>query len=39
VLPDWSSEATPVHALYPTARHLSPKVATFIALLTEQLRF
>jgi hypothetical protein len=39
VLPDWASAAAPVHALYPTARHLSPKVATFIALVAEKIRF
>jgi DNA-binding transcriptional LysR family regulator len=30
VLRDWSAPATPVHAVYPTARHLSPKVKSFI---------
>ena len=39
VLPEWASAAAPVHALYPTARHLSPKVATFIALVAEKIRF
>jgi DNA-binding transcriptional LysR family regulator len=38
VLPDWHAAETPVHALYPTARHLSPKVVTFIELLQERLR-
>lgn len=37
VLPEWSSAATPVHALYPTARHLSPKVAAFIDLVRERM--
>lgn len=32
VLADWCSEETPVHAVYPTARHLSPKVAAFVEL-------
>jgi DNA-binding transcriptional LysR family regulator len=36
VLPEWSSAETPIHALYPTARHLSPKVATFLDLLRER---
>jgi DNA-binding transcriptional LysR family regulator len=30
VLPEWYSADIPVQALYPTARHLSPKVARFI---------
>ncbi len=30
VLPDWCAPATPVHVVYPTARHLSAKVKTFI---------
>ena len=38
VLPEWRSSETPVHALYPTARQLSPKVTTFVALLQEMLR-
>jgi DNA-binding transcriptional LysR family regulator len=38
VLPDWATEEIPVHALYPTARHLSPKVATFIAQVAAELR-
>lgn len=33
VLPEWCSVPTPVHAIYPTARHLSPKVVRFIELL------
>lgn len=36
VLADWSSEETPVHAVYPTARHLSPKVAAFVDLLRKE---
>jgi DNA-binding transcriptional LysR family regulator len=39
VLPDWHAAATPVHALYPTARHLSPKVTRFMEVLQERLRF
>ncbi|HZJ62479.1 MAG TPA: LysR family transcriptional regulator [Kofleriaceae bacterium] len=30
VLPEWSAPATPVHAVYPTARHLSAKVKSFV---------
>jgi DNA-binding transcriptional LysR family regulator len=29
VLPDWSSPSTPVQAVYPSARHISPKVKSF----------
>lgn len=32
VLPAWSATSTKVQALYPTARHLSPKVVAFIEL-------
>lgn len=35
VLPDWCSAETPVHAVYPTTRHLSPKVVRFLECLTE----
>jgi DNA-binding transcriptional LysR family regulator len=37
LLPSWSSPEVPVNAVYPTARHLSPKVAAFIALLGARL--
>ena len=30
VLRDWTAPATPVHAVYPTARHLSAKVKSFV---------
>ena len=30
VLRDWNAPATPVHAVYPTARHLSAKVKSFV---------
>jgi DNA-binding transcriptional LysR family regulator len=30
VLPDWSAPSIPVHAVYPSTRHLSPKVKTFL---------
>lgn len=38
VLPDWSSAETPVHAVYPTARQLSPKVTAFIEYLSKRLK-
>jgi len=36
VLTDWTSPETPVHAVYPSARHLSPKVFAFVELLRKQ---
>jgi DNA-binding transcriptional LysR family regulator len=36
VLRDWCSAQTPIHAVYPTARHLSPKVVAFVELLRER---
>jgi DNA-binding transcriptional LysR family regulator len=30
VLGDWEAPSTPIHVVYPTARHLSPKVKTFV---------
>jgi DNA-binding transcriptional LysR family regulator len=30
VLPDWNAPSVPVHAVYPSTRHLSPKVKTFL---------
>jgi DNA-binding transcriptional LysR family regulator len=36
VLPDWYTAETPIHAVYPTARHLSPKVAAFVELLRKE---
>jgi DNA-binding transcriptional LysR family regulator len=30
VLRDWSAPSVPVHAVYPSTRHLSPKVKTFV---------
>jgi DNA-binding transcriptional LysR family regulator len=38
LLPEWRSAETPLHAVYPTARHLSPKVAAFIELVRSRLR-
>lgn len=36
VLPRWRSAVAPVQALYPTARHLSPKVAAFLDLVRDR---
>lgn len=36
VLPDWCSSSTPVHAVYPTARLLSPKASAFIELMRKR---
>lgn len=30
VLPDWHAPATPVHVVYPSSRHVSPKVKSFV---------
>ena len=30
VLADWNAPSTPVHVVYPSTRHLSPKVKTFV---------
>ncbi len=30
VLPDWSAPTTPMHVVYPSTRHLSPKVKSFV---------
>jgi DNA-binding transcriptional LysR family regulator len=30
VLPDWTSPVIPINAVYPSTRHLSPKVKTFL---------
>ena len=38
VLPQWCSPETPVHAVYPSTRHLSPKVMAFLEHLGEHLR-
>jgi DNA-binding transcriptional LysR family regulator len=37
VLRDWSAPSTPVHAVYPSTRHLSPKVKTFVEHLQERM--
>jgi DNA-binding transcriptional LysR family regulator len=38
VLPQWCSIDIPVHAVYPTSRHLSPKVVRFIEALGQTFR-
>lgn len=38
LLADWSFAEIPVHALYPTRRHLSPKVVAFVDLLAKRIR-
>ncbi len=38
VLADWPSPAAAIHALYPTSRHLSAKVRSFVDFLGETLR-
>lgn len=35
ILPDWSSPGAPVHAVYPSTRHHSPKVKAFLDFLRE----
>jgi DNA-binding transcriptional LysR family regulator len=37
VLPNWSVPSTPVHVVYPSTRHLSPKVKTFVDHLQERM--
>jgi DNA-binding transcriptional LysR family regulator len=36
VLPEWCAPATPFHAVYPSTRHLSPKVKAFVDHLQEK---
>lgn len=38
VLPDWPFEASPIHALYPSNRHLSAKVRSFVDFVIESIR-
>jgi len=38
LLGNWCSPRTPIHAVYPTSRHLAPKVSEFVALLQEGFR-
>jgi len=37
VLPDWNPPATPVQVVYPSSRHLSPLVKTFVEHLQERM--
>jgi DNA-binding transcriptional LysR family regulator len=37
VLRDWTAPSTPVHVVYPSARHVSPKVKSFIDHLQERM--
>ena len=39
LLPDWCLAPVLVHAVYPAARQVSPKVVTFIDLVAKRLRF
>jgi DNA-binding transcriptional LysR family regulator len=36
VLRDWEAPSTPIHVVYPSARHISPKVKTFVEHLQER---
>ena len=36
VLPDWQAQDSAIYAVYPHARHLSPKVRVFVDFLAEQ---
>lgn len=38
VLPDWQLPSAPIHAVYPSTRHLSPKVRAFVDHLTERMK-
>ena len=37
ILPDWSLPSVPIHAAYPSRRHLSAKVRAFVDFLVERL--
>lgn len=37
VLPEWRTPSVPLHAVYPSTRHLSPKVKAFVDHLREQM--
>jgi DNA-binding transcriptional LysR family regulator len=37
VLPDWNPPSTPVQVVYPSSRHLSPLVKTFVDHLLERM--
>lgn len=36
MLPGWNSPGTPLHAVYPSSRHLAPKVGAFVDFLRER---
>lgn len=38
LLPEWTLPETPTYAVYPSTRHLSPKVKVFLELLQERLK-
>lgn len=38
VLPEWHAPAAPIHAVYPSTRHLSPKVRAFIDHLSDRMK-
>ena len=38
LLPEWPFEASPIHALYPSNRHLSAKVRSFVDFIIESIR-
>lgn len=38
LLPAWTSEETPIHILYPSTRHLSARVKTFVEFMEERMR-
>jgi len=38
VLPEWHAPAAPIHAVYPSTRHLSPKVRAFLDHLSERVK-
>jgi DNA-binding transcriptional LysR family regulator len=37
VLRDWDAPSTPVHVVYPSTRHVSPKVKSFVDHLHERM--
>jgi DNA-binding transcriptional LysR family regulator len=38
LLPEWTSEETPIHVLYPSTRHLSARVKAFVEYMQERMR-
>lgn len=38
ILPDWPSDSVPIHILYPSNRHLSMKVRSFVDFIIESIR-